>query len=80
MRVALCLRGVPAWLYIYNQARVYKSPSRLRIGVLFLVVQVDITCESSLSSPYACTGYSNVGYLKGTAHIIPLGTWRVQIY
>jgi hypothetical protein len=58
-RVINMFKGYHAWLYICNQARVYKSPSRLCIGVafldllgvLFLVVQVDITCGSNLSSP-----------------------------
>jgi hypothetical protein len=33
-------RGAPAWLYICNQARVYKCPSRIWIRVFLLLLQV----------------------------------------
>jgi hypothetical protein len=35
-------RGTPAWLYICNQARIYKCPSQIRIGLAFLRLQVNI--------------------------------------
>jgi hypothetical protein len=35
-------RGAPAWLYICNRAKVYKCPSRIRIRVAFLCLQVNL--------------------------------------
>ena len=32
--------GCPSWLYICNRARVYKDPSRIRIRVFLLLLQV----------------------------------------
>jgi hypothetical protein len=35
-------RGAHAWLYICNQARVYKCPSQIDIGVAFLRLQFNL--------------------------------------
>jgi hypothetical protein len=35
-------RGAPVWLYICNQARVYKCPSQIHNGFAFLCLQVDL--------------------------------------
>jgi hypothetical protein len=43
--IACASREAPAWLYICNQARVYKCPSRIHIGVAFLRLQVDIIMQ-----------------------------------
>jgi hypothetical protein len=66
--------GAPAWLYICNQARVYKCPSQIHIGIVFLCLQVDIIslveslCRST--SIMGRTRYTNPWVPEGHAHVI----------
>ena len=53
MFLNICSKGCSYLTLYINQVRVYKSNSRIRIGVFFLVIQVGIPCRSGLSSPCA---------------------------
>jgi hypothetical protein len=64
--------GVPVWLYICNQAMVYKCPSRIHVGVAFLRLQDNITCGFNFIESL-CRSTSIMGYNpwvpEGHAHV-----------
>jgi hypothetical protein len=73
------LKGYPSWLYICSQARVYKSPNQLRLGVSFFEFSL-IDASGSWAFTARCTmgfmglrlkhtRYSNTKHLIGYTHV-----------
>jgi hypothetical protein len=62
-------KGAPAWLYICNQAKAYKCPSRIRIRTFLLRLQVNLRV---LILVHLHNGPDPVLLIRGYPKVIPM--------